>query len=150
MDKFSFIALWDIYNGFLTPTQREITNLYFNLDLTVSEIALQKGISRQAVSECMKICKKQLEDFENRLHFCEKLNFISLQESLMLTETGKWVEKFKKIHPELTEDINDLESILDKDYSDEVKKILADPKAQTILNKDYTGLVYGREKTGKE
>ena len=42
MDKISFMRLWDIYNGLLTPTQQELTNLYFNLDLTVSEIADEK------------------------------------------------------------------------------------------------------------
>ncbi len=51
MNKTVFMRLWDIYNGLLTLTQQEITNLYFNLDLTVSEIAEEKGISRQAVSE---------------------------------------------------------------------------------------------------
>ena len=45
MNKFSFISLWDTYNGLLTPTQQEITNMYFNIDLTVSEIATEKNIS---------------------------------------------------------------------------------------------------------
>ena len=51
MDKIMFMRLWDLYGGLLTENQREITGLYFNLDLTVSEIAEQKGISRQGVSE---------------------------------------------------------------------------------------------------
>ena len=73
MDKFSFIGLWDVYSGLLTETQQEITNLYFNLDLTVSEIAKEKGISRQAVSECLKGCKTQLEEYEGKLHFYERV-----------------------------------------------------------------------------
>ena len=73
MDKFSFIGLWDVYSGLLTETQQEITNLYFNLDLTVSEIAKEKGISRQAVSECLKGCKTQLEEYEDKLHFYERV-----------------------------------------------------------------------------
>lgn len=73
MDKFSFIGLWDVYSGLLTETQQEVTNLYFNLDLTVSEIAKEKGVSRQAVSECLKGCKVQLEEYEGKLHFYERV-----------------------------------------------------------------------------
>ena len=79
MDKFSFITLWDAYNGLLTQTQQEITDLYFNLDLTVSEIAAEKNVSRQAVSECLKGCKKQLEEYEDKLHFCAKLAELTSQ-----------------------------------------------------------------------
>ncbi|MCX4286917.1 MAG: putative DNA-binding protein, partial [Clostridia bacterium] len=70
MDKFSFITLWDRYRGLLTLTQQEITDLYFNLDLTLSEIADEKGITRQGVSECLKTSKKQLEEYEEKLGFC--------------------------------------------------------------------------------
>ena len=71
MNKVEFMQLWDTYNGLLTPTQQEITNLYFNLDLTVSEIAAEKGVSRQAVSDCLTGCKKQLEEYEQKLHVLE-------------------------------------------------------------------------------
>ncbi|MDE6585222.1 MAG: hypothetical protein K2K80_00895, partial [Clostridia bacterium] len=95
MDKMSFIGLWDIYKGLLTPTQQEITDLYFNLDLTLSEIAEQKGISRQGVSECLKTCKKHLEPFEDKLHLAKRLQEICLQESFLLTDAGKWAKEFK-------------------------------------------------------
>ena len=52
MDKFSFITLWDAYSGLLTKTQQEITDLYFNLDLTVSEIAAETGMSLVWVVPC--------------------------------------------------------------------------------------------------
>ena len=69
MDKIQFMRLWDLYGKLLTPNQQEITDMYFNLDLTVSEIAKVKGVSRQAVSECLKGCKIQLEEYEEKLHF---------------------------------------------------------------------------------
>ena len=37
----AFLRLWDLYNGILTDNQREITNLYFNYDLSLGEIAEQ-------------------------------------------------------------------------------------------------------------
>ena len=85
MDKFSFITLWDTYNGLLTPTQQEITDLYFNKDLTVSEIASEKNVTRQAVSECLKGCKKQLEEYESKLKICKRLRVAALEESFKLT-----------------------------------------------------------------
>ena len=114
MDKVSFIGLWDIYKGLLTPTQQEITDLYFNLDLTLSEIAQEKGITRQGVSECLKTCKKQLEEFEEKLHFYKRLSEISLQVSSTATDAIKWAEEFMSAHPEHTQDIAKLVSIFDK------------------------------------
>ena len=115
MDKFTFIGLWDVYGGLLTEVQREITDMYFNLDLTVSEIAKEKGISRQAVSDCLKGCKKQLEEYEEKLHFYKRLQNSSLQFSFMATDINVWAENFKTAHPEFTEDINKLTDILNKD-----------------------------------
>ena len=74
MNKIEFMRLWDTYSVLLTPTQQEITDMYFNLDLTVSEIAIEKGISRQAVSECLSGCRKQLEWYEEKLHVVELKN----------------------------------------------------------------------------
>ena len=92
MDKIPFITLWDIYKGLLTPTQREITDLYFNYDLTLSEIAEQKGISRQGVSECLNTCKRQLEEYEEKLHLCERIREICLEQSFLLTDAAKWAD----------------------------------------------------------
>ena len=113
MDKFSFISLWDAYNGLLTRTQQEITDLYFNKDLTVTEIAEQKGISRQAVSECLTGCKKQLEEYEEK--------------SFLRTDAGMWAEGFKSAHPEFTEDIERLDGILKYDYSEKAEERLKNP-----------------------
>ncbi len=115
MNKFAFIGLWDVYGGLLTEVQREITDMYFNLDLTVSEIANEKGISRQAVSDCLKGCKKQLEEYEEKLGFFKKLQEASLRSSLTAKDINAWAEKFKTAHPEFTEDINKLTDIVDKD-----------------------------------
>ncbi len=119
MDKTRFMRLWDIYNGILTPTQREFTDLYFNFDLTVSEIAAEKGVTRQAVSECLQTCKKQLEELENKLGIAENIKKASLENSLKLTEIGKWAEDFKARHPEFEEDLSSLNEIIYKDYSDD-------------------------------
>ena len=114
MDKFSFIGLWDVYSGLLTETQQEITNLYFNLDLTVSEIAKEKGVSRQAVSECLKGCKVQLEEYENKLHVFERLQRANLEISSVVTGVEKWADKFSAQHSEYEQEIEELRKILNK------------------------------------
>lgn len=146
MDKFSFITLWDTYNGLLTATRQEITDLYFNKDLTVSEIAEEKGISRQAVSDCLKGCKKQLEEYEEKLHICRRLGEASFEISALLTDAGMWAEALLSARPDLAETVKGLTDILERDYSADAKKALENP----AYCADYTALVYGRSKTGEE
>lgn len=136
MDKFSFITLWDAYRGLLTPTQQEITDLYFNLDLTLTEIADEKGITRQGVSECLKTCKKQLEEYEEKLGFCRAVEELSLNTSFLMTDAGRWADRFKCAHPEFTDEIKELNEIILKDYSEEIKKTLSDPQKVEELRRN--------------
>ena len=68
-DDLHFLRLWDLYSPLLTATQKEITDLYFNYDLSLAEIAEQKGVSRQSVSDCLQKSRKQLEKYEEKLGF---------------------------------------------------------------------------------
>ncbi len=106
MDKLAFMRLWDLYGKLLTPTQQEITDMYFNLDLTVSEIADEKGISRQGVSDCLSICKRELEGYE------EKLCHAKLADANR--EAKIWAEEFLKKHPEYKVEIERLKTIIDR------------------------------------
>ena len=124
MEKIQFMRLWDLYGKLLTPTQQEITDMYFNLDLTVSEIAEQKGISRQGVSECLNLCKKQLKDYDDKLKHDRLLTENDVFTSLVLTEVGVWAEWFLQLHPEYALDIKQLTEILDRDYSEEIAAAL--------------------------
>ena len=63
----------------LTATQREITDLYFNYDLSLGEIAEQKGVSRQSVSDCLQKCRKQLETYEAKLGFVKTVSEMQAQ-----------------------------------------------------------------------
>lgn len=104
MEKLKFMRLWDLYGGLLTENQREMCKMYFELDLTVSEIAEQKGISRQGVSECLSLCKKQLEEYEE-----------ALRHGRIMEDVGLWADKFLQLHPEYAEDIANLTAILNNE-----------------------------------
>ncbi len=124
MDKIQFMRLWDLYGGLLTATQREITDMYFNLDLTVSEIAEQKGVSRQSVSDCLNVCKKELATYDEKLGHDRLLTEGDTYTSCILTDVSRWAEDFLLKHPEYASEIAALKEILGKDYSDEIKDVL--------------------------
>lgn len=95
-----FLRLWDIYNPLLTLHQREITNLYFNYDLSLAEIAEQKGVSRQSVSDCLCKCRKLLEEYEEKLSFAKTLTEMTLDFSIYMTRVGRWLDEQTEKHPE--------------------------------------------------
>lgn len=59
--------LFDFYGELLKPSGRKATELYYNDDLSLAEIAAQTGITRQGVRDSIKRCEQQLFDFEKKL-----------------------------------------------------------------------------------
>ncbi len=112
-DDLQFLRLWDLYSPLLTPTQREITDLYFNYDLSLGEIAEQKGVSRQSVSDCLQKCRKQLENYDDKLHFIELLDGVSQEYSAYMTEVDRWTARVRETRPELTTEVDVLTSKLE-------------------------------------
>ena len=113
-DDVHFLQLWDMYSPLLTATQREITDLYFNYDLSLGEIAEQKGVSRQSVSDCLGKCRKQLEKYEEKLGFLKGLENLSLEYSAYMTGVGKWVADMRKKKPDVLEELDALEKTLEE------------------------------------
>ena len=113
-DDLHFLRLWDLYSPLLTATQREITDLYFNYDLSLAEIAEQKGVSRQSVSDCLQKCRKQLEAYDEKLKFDKALTELSLEYSAYMTCVFRWIEGQRKKNPQLAVDLDGLEIELNK------------------------------------
>lgn len=95
-DDLAFLRLWDLYSPLLTQTQREITDLYFNYDLSLGEIAEQKGVSRQSVSDCLNKCRKQLEKYDEKLHFSKLLQEGDRAFSAYMTTVSRWINQQKQ------------------------------------------------------
>ncbi len=95
-DDLQFLRLWDLYSPLLTAIQREITDLYFNYDLSLGEIAEQKGVSRQSVYDCLQKCRRQLEGYEQRLGFSKLLQRQSLEYSAYSTTVERWIAEMRE------------------------------------------------------
>lgn len=52
--------LFDFYGEMLTDKQRDVVELYYNDDLSLSEIAENEGITRQGVRDSIKRAETQL------------------------------------------------------------------------------------------
>jgi hypothetical protein len=74
------IMLKDFYGPLLTEKQREVVNLYYENDWSLSEIAEHMSITRQAVYDLLKRAESSLEDYENRLGLAMK--FINTRQQL--------------------------------------------------------------------
>lgn len=78
--KIYYTMLLSIYKELLSPSQKEILTDYFEYDLSISEIAQNRNISRAAVDDAIQKGLSKLVDLEEKLQtlqknekICEKL-----------------------------------------------------------------------------
>lgn len=71
--------LFDFYSMLLTEKQRDIFDMYYNLDYSLQEIANTLSISRQTVFNTIKSCKANLYSFEDKLLLVKRHNNIQKQ-----------------------------------------------------------------------
>ncbi len=105
-DILELTLLFDFYSMLLTEKQRDIFDMYFNLDYSLQEIANTLDISRQTVFNTIKSCKSNLYSFEEKLALIERHNKIKEDINLSL------------------KDLNHVLSSLDKE-SDNYKKLIS-------------------------
>ena len=64
--------LFDFYGELLTEHQKSVYSDYLLNDIGLSEIALERGISRQGVHDLVKRCESILENYECKLGLLDK------------------------------------------------------------------------------
>ena len=65
-------VLLDYYAPMLTDKQRDVIDLYYNEDLSLSEIAEHEGITRQGVRDSIKRGEQTLYEMEEKFHLAER------------------------------------------------------------------------------
>jgi predicted DNA-binding protein YlxM (UPF0122 family) len=66
------VMLFDFYGNMLTDKQKEFFDLYYNEDLSLSEIAENEGITRQGVRDAIVRAENLLTEFEEKLGLHKK------------------------------------------------------------------------------
>lgn len=78
--------LYDFYGELLTEHQKQIYEDVVLNDYSFSEVAEERGISRQGVHELVKRCNKILQEYESKLHLVEK--FVTIKEQIEKMEAS--------------------------------------------------------------
>jgi len=105
--------LYDFYGELLTEHQKSIYEDYVLNDLSLSEIAADRGISRQGVHDLIKRCDNILESYEEKLlllsKFLEakkKVNEIhQLANEVMITKDFDAIAKIDSIAQDIMNDL---------------------------------------------
>lgn len=92
--KVQISMLIEIYGNLLTEKQLNILSDYYNMDLSLSEIAENNQITRQAVRDIIKKGEKKLFEFEEKLLVMKKLLKQEKQISNILSELTQIEAKF--------------------------------------------------------
>ena len=64
--------LYDFYGELLTPRQKEVLQYYYEENYSLSEIAEELGVSRQAVHDTIHKAEKALRNYEQKLGIVER------------------------------------------------------------------------------
>lgn len=66
-DKTKLVMLLDFYGNMLSPLRREILAEYSEQDMSLSEIAVERGVTRQAIADAVYNGARKLENLEKKL-----------------------------------------------------------------------------------
>ncbi|MBR2257043.1 MAG: YlxM family DNA-binding protein [Blautia sp.] len=72
--------LYDFYGELLTKRQQEIYSSVVLDDYSLSEVALDQGVSRQSIHDMIRRCDGILKRYEEKLHLVEK--FVSIRDQV--------------------------------------------------------------------
>jgi len=87
--------LYDLYGELLTDKQRDYFEDYYQNNLTLSEIASNNGVSRNAIHKQVKETVKYLKNYEEKLKLFEKNG--KIMEIISEIDDVKLKEKLERI-----------------------------------------------------
>ena len=112
MDKiYEQTMLFAFYGELLTEHQRSVYEDAVYRDMSLGEIAEERGISRQGVHDLIKRCDRILQEYESKLHLVERFTRAkrTVAEIERLTLSGERLEErlqaIRKLSHELLEEL---------------------------------------------
>lgn len=88
-DKVTISVLLETYGKLLTEKQYNLLDDYYNMDLSLSEIAENEGITRQAVRDNLKKGENKLFEYEKKLGIMKKTLMQEETINTILSEISK-------------------------------------------------------------
>lgn len=85
--------LLDFYGDILSERQKEMLDLYYNDDLSLSEIAENYNISRQGVRSILKKGENILVNMEEKLHLAQRFSVVQEKSNKIANELEKISEQ---------------------------------------------------------
>ena len=105
-DRIVVSLLLDFYGVLLTDKQNEILDLYYNEDLSLTEISQIAKTSRQAVYDIVKRCHKQLIKYEAKMQLMKKNDELQLSKADIIEKINKLISEASQPQKEVLIDIN--------------------------------------------
>lgn len=105
--------LYDFYGELLTEHQRSIYEDAVCNDLSLGEIAQDRGISRQGVHDLIRRCDRSLQEYEAKLRLVEKFvnarykveKIISLAKTPVTEQCAERLQEICKVAEELRQEL---------------------------------------------
>lgn len=86
-----YSALLSVYGALLTDKQLDTMEYYYDEDLSLGEIAENTGISRQGVRDFIKRAEELLDEYEEKLRLCEKMQHVA-----QIEEKAREIERINR------------------------------------------------------
>ena len=93
--------LYDFYGDLLTEHQKDLFGAYVLDNLSLGEIAAEKGISRQGVHDTIRRCNALLEDYEQKLRLVDR--FLDIKSRVAQIQQCEDLETARRIAADILE-----------------------------------------------
>lgn len=93
--------LIEVYGKLLTQRQYDVMVEYYYNDLSLNEIAINLGITKQAVKDAVDKAKHTLQSYESILHIVKKKNaFYTLMQNKDAMQVGEYATQLENLFKE--------------------------------------------------
>ena len=108
-DILQLTLLYDFYGELLTEKQKQVYEMHYHNDLSLTEIGEELSISRQAVRDQLKRTEKILLGYEEKLQLISRFQ----EQKKAVREMKEKMEAVERKHPDAAKAISQIKKIAD-------------------------------------